>query len=199
MEHQTVPVIENALVTPVGYISAYTHRGGLEFVPFGSEDPTHGYFRRKAEGEILDERHVKNLIVTNASKFMAKRMRPGTSWGAGISHLEVGTGVGTGTTQNPQAEVSSYTALRTPLARKAITSWTCLDGSGNPTGSDTNVLQITTTFVEIEANGAIVEMGLFGGDSTVTTGTGQMFNYKVFPAITKDNTMQLTLVWTLTF
>jgi hypothetical protein len=189
---------QEKILSANGFISAYLHRGeGLEFVPL-SDEPGHGYFRIPHKA-ILLERHAKNLIVTKASQLMAKRMRPGASWGAGITHLEVGTGVGTGTAQAPQGENAAQTALRQPLARKAITSWSNLDGSGNPAGSDTNVLQLTTTFVENEANGALVEMGLFGGDATSTLGSGFMFNYKVFPAINKDNTMQLTLVWKLTF
>jgi hypothetical protein len=189
---------EDLLAKPEGFISAYLHpAGALEFVPYG-DDPTHGYHRILREA-VVDERHVKNLIVTNASKFIAKRMRPGASWGTGISYLEVGTGVGTGTTQVPQAENLAQTALRVPLLRKAISAWTNLDSGGVATGTDTNVLQITTTFLEAEANGAIVEMGLFGGDATATNGSGQMFNYKTFPVLNKDNTMQLTLVWKLTF
>jgi hypothetical protein len=189
---------EEKVLNASGFISAYLHYGDAEFVSFNDGDPTHGFYQVPA-AQIAQEMHVKNLIVSRASLFMAKRMRPGTSWGAGITHLEVGTGVGTGTTQVPQTESVSQTALRTPLARKAITSWTNLDTGGAATGTDTNVLQITTTFVEAEANGAIVEMGLFGGDATTTLGSGQMFNYKTFPVINKDNTMQLTLVWKLTF
>jgi hypothetical protein len=126
-------------------------------------------------------------------------MRPGTSWGAGIGYLEVGTGYGTGTSQAPQPENSAQTQLRVPAARKAITSWTNLDSNGNATASDTNVIQFTTTFLENDVTGALVEMGLFGGDATATIGSGQMFNYKVFPAINKDNTMQLTFVWKVTW
>lgn len=194
---------EELVIRPQGFISAYLHRGALEFVQHEGGDASNGYYRipqgMDAADVIIQERHVKNLIVTNASKFMAKRMRPGTSWGAGIGHLEVGTGFGTGTLQAPQVENTAQTVLRTPLARKAISSWTNLDAGGAATGSDTNVLQITTTFIETEANGAIVEMGLFGGDSTTSLGSGQMFNYKSFPVLNKDNTMQLTLVWKLTF
>jgi hypothetical protein len=181
-----------------GFISAYQHAGPLEFVSHNNpDDPTNGYFRLPDTIEV--ERHMKNLIVTKASVFMAKRMRGGTSWGAGIGYLEVGTGVGSGTTQSPQAESAAQTALRTPLLRKAITSWTCLDTDGDPTASDTNVVQYTTTFTEAEAIGAIVEMGMFGGDATTTNGSGFMFNYKVFPVINKDDTMQLTIVWKVTY
>lgn len=188
---------EDSTRKPAGFLDAYLHRGSMTFVPL-SDLPGHGYLVPKGV-EMVDERHVKNLIVTNASKFMAKRMRPGTSWGSGITHLEVGTGVGTGTTQVPQGENAAQIALRTPLTREPITTWTCLDTGGNPTGADTNVIQYTTTFIESKANGALVEMGMFGGDATTALGSGQMFNYKSFPVINKDNTMQLTLVWKLTF
>lgn len=188
---------ERKQITAEGFISAYAHTGDLKFVAM-SDEAGHGYYEIDPI-QLIGERHVKNLIVNKASDLMAKRMRPSTSWGAGITHLEVGTGVGSGTTQAPQVESATQTALRVPLARKAISSWTNLDTGGAPTGSDTNVLQLTTTFVEAEANGAIVEMGLFGGDATATNGSGFMFNYKTFKVLNKDNTMQLTLVWKLTF
>jgi hypothetical protein len=189
---------KDSVSLPKGFISVYTHHGAMEFVPYGDDDPTHGYMKIR-EANIMDERHIKNMIVLNASKFIAKRMRPGASWGEGITHLEVGTGVGTGTTQAPQGENAAQTLLRTPLLRKAITSWTCLDANGLPTAADTSVVQYTTTFVELEANGAIVESGMFGGDATITNGTGQMFNYKTFKVINKDDTMQLTMVWKVTY
>lgn len=181
-----------------GFIGAFMHNPvDLEFVSLNPDDPKQGYFRIPQK-EIIREMHLKNLIVSRASTFMAKRMAP-TAWGAGISYLEVGTGVGTGTTQAPQAEDTGKTALRVPLTRVAITSWTYLDASGNPTASETNVIQLTTTFLEAQANGALVEMGLFGGDATATIGSGYMFNYKVFPVWNKDSTMRLTVVWKLTF
>jgi hypothetical protein len=188
---------EHDIVMPKGFISAFTHTGDAEFVQVGDE-PNQGYFVLPKDN-IADEMHVKNLIVDMASRFMAKRMRPGTSWGNGIGYLEVGTGVGTGNTQAPQSESVSQTRLRASLARKAITSWTYLDSNNNPTASETNVLQLTTTFNENEAVGAIVEMGLFGGDASTSLNTGFMFNYKTFPVWNKQNDMKLTIVWKLTF
>lgn len=189
--------VEKDIVVPKGFISAFMHKGEPEFVQLGDE-PNQGYFVLPKE-KVAQEMHVKNLIVDMASRLMAKRMRPGTSWGSGIQYLEVGTGVGTGTTQVPQPESVTQTALRQPLARKAITSWTYLDRSNNPTASETNVIQLTTTFNETEAVGAIVEMGLFGGDATASLGTGYMFNYKTFPVWNKADDMKFTVVWKLTF
>jgi hypothetical protein len=186
---------DGALRNAVGYIHAYQHTEDLEFVKVG-DAPNQGYFKLKG---VVGERHMKNLIVNMASKFMAHRMVPGTSWGSGIGYLEVGTGVGTGTTQAPQVEDVNQTALRVALSRKAITSWTFLDSAGNATASETNVVQYTTTFLETEAIGAIVEMGLFGGDATTTLGSGHMFNYKVFPVWNKQSGMRLTVIWNITY
>ncbi|WP_017814481.1 hypothetical protein [Paenibacillus shenyangensis] len=166
---------------PVGLVSVILHKGPL------------------ADGQIIEEFHIKNLIVANASRFMAKRMRPGANWGAGITHLEVGTGVGDGTQASPQAASLSQTVLRSPLARKAITSWTYLDSNGQATSAESNILQLTTTFLENEANGAVVEMGMFGGDASNTLGSGYMFNYKTVPVINKTSEYQLTFAWRLTF
>lgn len=178
-----------------GFISAYTHTDELEFVQLG--EGNQGYY--KTPKNVQSEMHVKNLIVNRASQFMAKRMKPGTSWGNGIQYLEVGTGVGTGTTQVPQREDINQSTLRVPLTRKEITSWTYLDANDQPTAVETNVLALTTTFNEQDAIGAIVEMGLFGGDATAQTGTGYMFNYKAFPVWNKADGMRLTIVWKITF
>lgn len=192
MENQELDILQAK-----GFISAYMHTEDGEFIPTGTE-PKQGYYKLNADA-VQREMHIKNLIVDMASKFMAKRMRPGASWGAGIQYLELGTGVGSGTTQNPEPESATQTTLRQPLERKDVTSWTYLDGSGQSTASETNVVQLTFVFNESEANNAIVEMGLFGGDATATLSTGYMFNYKTFPVWNKDNTMKLTVVWTLTF
>lgn len=191
MEHSEV------YPTPKGFIDMYGHKGEAVFVQVGDGE-NQGYYVLPKD-EVIEEMHMPNLIVSKASQYMAKRMVPGTSWGTGIGFLEVGTGVGTGSTQNPQVEAMSQVALRVPLIRKAISSWTYLDASGNPTASETNVVQYTTIFTETEAVGALVEQALFGGDATATAGTGYMFNYKAFAVWNKDNTMRLTVVWKLTF
>lgn len=179
-----------------GFIGGYLHTDELVFVQTG-EASNQGYFRRPKE--VIQEMHVKNLIVNRASLLMAKRMRPGTTWGSGIQYLELGTGVGTGTTQEPQGENVNQTTLRRSLIRKEITIWTYLDANGNPTSTETNVLQLSTTFTGNEGNGALVEMGLFGGDATIDQGTGYMFNYKTFPVWNKQAGMNLTIVWRVTF
>ena len=183
--------------TPKGVIDMFGHKGRPTFVQVG-EGANQGYLIIPKEN-IIREEHLKNLIVNKASVLMAKRMVPGVSWGAGIGYLELGTGVGTGTTQAPQVESPSQTALRLSLVRKAITAWTYVDANDNPTGTPTNRIRYTTNLGESEAVGALVEQALFGGDATSTRGSGYMFNYKTFKVWNKDDTMELTIAWTLTF
>lgn len=183
--------------TMKGFVSSYMHTNNPEMV-WIDEKNKQGYVKRSSLN-LIKEFHLKNLIVDKASSFIAKRMRPGASWGAGISHLELGIGFGTGSSQAPQPESQTQTQLRNALARKAIGAWTYIDNSGNPTASETNIIEFTVTFADTEANGAIVEMGLFGGDATIALGSGYMFNYKVFPVWNKQTGMQLTITWRITF
>lgn len=166
--------------TPEGYIGIVMHKGGTYDVTTDSFSP---------DTEIIEKAEFPNLIVNKASVLMARRMAPGSAvnvnTGAniadGLQYLAVGTGVGTGTTQNPEAAVLTQTVLRTELFRKEFTSWTFVDAAGNNTNTPTNILKLATTFLEAEAVGALVEMGLFGGDATATRDSGHMFNYKTFP------------------
>lgn len=194
--------LSEVMKKPVGFIKGIMHTGTPKFQPVGNgSDPKQGYLMIP-KANIIQEHCMKNLIVDMASTLIAKRMRPGASWAAGIGFLEVGSGVGTGTTQSPQIEDHTQVALRQAMARKAITAWTYLDPSNNlaVTAAETNVLQLTTTFLEAEAVGAITEMGLFGGDAVLgTLGSGYMFNSKAFGVWNKQNNMQLTIVWSLTF
>jgi hypothetical protein len=187
---------------PIGVVTIMEHKEPLNFVWINKETGQ-GYYEVPKWHERLftpfKYKRVKNLIVNRASLLMAKRMAPGASWGAGITHIEVGTGVGTGTTQAPQAEEVAQTALRVPLTRKALTTWTFIDAGGNPTASETGIIEFSVNFGAEEAIGALVEMGLFGGNATVTNGTGYMFNYKVFSVWNKQSGMQLTITWRITF
>lgn len=212
---------DESLVRPEGWIRLLGHRGDLKFIPWAVKDPelwkkaqNDPSLKAKLEDpkfgvmdfsniEITDELFERNLIVQQASVLMAERMAPGNTGTAGIGYLAVGTGFGNGTSTAPQAEDPTYVQLRAEAFRKAITSWTYLDGSGNPIGTPPNgvgVLQLTTTFAATEANVAIVEMGLFGGSATTTANSGLIFNYKVVGAWNKTQSSgALTVIWTITF
>lgn len=196
MESKIIRGTEDATINPAGFISAYMHTEAPVFVQNGT-DPQQGYYLIPETCE--QELHVKNLIVDWASDFMTKRLRPGASWGTGITHLELGTGVGAGTQQAPEVERRTMKSLRQPFFRKAISSWSYVDALGNPTAQETSAIQITTLFNPSEAVGALTEMGLWGGDATNALGSGYMFNIKTFSVWNKQAGMILTIVWTLRF
>lgn len=171
---------------PTGYIGMILHKGGEWNAQTQSLTP---------DAEIIEKVEFKNLIVNSASTLMAQRMAPSASTSTttagdfianGLQYLAVGTGVQeTGTTgydyMNPQPAAVTNTKLRSELYRKGFTSWSFIDPStGNTVSTATNILQVVTTFLESEAVGALVEMGLFGGNATTTKDTGFMFNYKTF-------------------
>ena len=207
--------------TPKGEIALYVHKGGTI---------QNGEIK---DGQLLDEVVIKNLIVDKASELMAARMAPGAITGAttpalqgnfldrGLQYLAVGVGVLQDTTkpydektntvettewdlQNPPAETLTTTKLIGEFFRKPFTSWCFVDAAGNEASTLTNILKITTTFFENEANGPITELGLYGGDAQDWNAgqgkdSGYLFNYKTFKVINKSENARITIVWKLTF
>lgn len=162
------------------------------------------------------DRHYKNIIVNICSNLIASWACMGNTMGVplpsvdswGIRTLAVGTGNWTDL-QNPPAETSAQTQLFAELARKSFANVTYVDSiSGLPSTDRTNIVDFTTTFLETEAVGPLVEMGLFGGSYHLNDGTGgnatatnggTMINYKTFLVINKPATSKLTITWRLTF
>jgi hypothetical protein len=152
--------------------------------------------------EILDnpDRHFNNLIVDICSELIAE-------WSfqllvptvPGILALAVGTGASGWDILNPPGETSDLTQLYSELYRKQITSRTYVDDSGNPVVTRTNKVEYTTLFDYAEANGPLVEMGLFGGTNSLSMGDGTRVNAKHFPVLNKDATSQLTIMWKLIY
>lgn len=174
--------------TTTGNIRMILHKGGS----YDSKTKT------IVGGEIIRDEKRKNIIVNTGAVLAARRLMPGDELTAGLQYLAIGTGYGTGTPQVPEPENPTYTQLRTEIDRVAITSHQYLDGNGDPSVTPTNIIQLTTTFLEDDANGALVEMGLFGGNATSTVNSGYMFNYKVFAEWNKTGTTRLTIVWEIT-
>jgi hypothetical protein len=204
-----------------GQLSLIEHKGG-EFIN-----------GKLVGGEIIHEETIQNLIVDTASQLMAARMAPGAITGAtdpafqgnfvdkGLQYLAVGVGVLQDPSlpydevtnnvdrtqwdlQNPPSETLTTTKLVGEFYRKRFTSWCFLDAAGNETSSLTNVLKITTTFLENEANGPITEIGLYGGDAQAWNAgagkdSGYLFNYKTVKVWNKIDESRLTIVWKLTF
>ncbi|MDF2533952.1 MAG: hypothetical protein K0R18_109 [Bacillales bacterium] len=176
---------------PTGYIGMILHKGGEWNAETQSLTP---------DAEIIEKLEFKNLIVNSASTLMAQRLAPSSSTSTvtpgnfianGLQYLAVGQGVQESGQSgfdfmNPQPAAVTNVKLRDELFRKTFTSWSFIDqGTGASVSSATNIVQVVTTFLEAEAVGPIVEMGLYGGNATATKDSGFMFNYKTFPVWNK--------------
>lgn len=210
---------------PSGIITMILHDGGEYNIKTGMIE----------NGNELARKEIKNLIVNDASKFMAMRMAPGKTNGKmigsnyqkgecdgefdtiGLQYLAVGVGIlvkpgedydekenNVNTSewdlQNPPMEQLTDSQLRGELFRKKFTDWKFIDSTGNISENATNILLLSTTFLEGEAVGPLTEMGLYGGSSAQDDkNTGIMFNYKTFKVWNKPQDSRLTIVWRLTF
>jgi hypothetical protein len=159
--------------------------------------------------KFTDGREIKtdlghNIIVTVASELMAELAR-GIIGDLvrvqvdGIRTLAVGTGAIGWDLQNPPPETSAQTLLENELYRKEFDSVNYIDGMGGISPTRTNIIQLTTVFGLAEANGPLVEMGLFGGTDSLNTNGGSIFNYYTMPVINKNASQTLSIIWSLSF
>jgi len=139
------------------------------------------------------DRQYHNLIVDVCSNLIASWAYADSSPTVpGILSLAVGTGDVGWDLQNPPAETAGLIELYAELIRKPV-----VPSYVSPPPS--NVVDFTTTFDYGEANGALVEMGLFGGVGALGAGGGIRVNAKHFPVINKRHDSTLTILWELTF
>jgi hypothetical protein len=154
-------------------------------------------------GKLVYDYASPNVIVNSASILIARLLKDSSEPSGGITFLSVGTGDGEWDIQDPPAPTTSQTKLEGEVDRKAISSsnTSFIDpNTGDPVGNDTptNIVDYAVTFSESEAVGAIVEMGLFGGDATEASDSGTMLNYRTFPVINKTNSMTLSVIFRIT-
>lgn len=150
------------------------------------------------------DRYFDNLIVDICSELIAEWAITGlisdvADHVPGILTLAVGTGAGGWDIQNPPAETADLEILYSELARKQFSDKTYVDVDYNPTTTRTNVVDFTTMFDYAEANGPLVEMGLFGGADALLPNSGTRVNAKHFAVLNKNATSQLTILWRLIF
>jgi hypothetical protein len=168
------------------------------------------------------QRHQEfhNLIVRDASILVARLMKDNQEPPKAAYVLAVGTGDSGWNPMSPPAPTNTQRALYSELTRKTFSSTEFIDSTGVPVARPTNVVDFTTTFVESEAVGPLVEMGLIGGNistnlsirNAVTPANGPydspivdlttketLINYLTFPVWNKPATSELEIVWRLTF
>lgn len=148
-----------------------------------------------------EKKHFKNLIVNDCALLISELLKSNGSV-AGISHLAIGQGVGTGSLQLPTDPALTDHVLGDELFRKAVSISYNTDVDTITDGTRTNVLDITCTFGVDEPNptepatsSTLTEMGLFGGTGASSKDGGTMVNMKRFSVWNKPADALLTLTW----
>ena len=124
------------------------------------------------DGQIKDQREIKNLVVTAGKEFIAARM-VGTP--TGMSHMAVGAGT--------TAAAVGDTALESELGRVALASDTATAA----------VVTYTASFPPATGTGAVTEAGIFNAG----TG-GTMLCRTVFSVVNKGVDDAMTITWQIT-
>lgn len=131
---------------------------------------------RDKDGNIKDERLVKNLVTTAGKTYIAARMTD-TSQPTDMSHMAIGTG--------STAAAVSDTTLGTESARVALTG-----AEGSPS---TNTIVYTATFGAGTGTGALREAGVLNASSG-----GTLLCRTVYDVVNKGADDSITITWTIT-
>lgn len=128
-----------------------------------------------ADGQIKDERDIKNLVVSTGLNFIASRMKEATA--TVMSHMSLGTGT--------TAAALGDTTLGTEISgsRVALTSTTVT----------ANQVTYIASFAAGVGTGAVTESGIFNADTS-----GTMLCRTVFPVVNKQAGDSMTVTWTVT-
>lgn len=130
-----------------------------------------------AQGNVISEQTVKNLVVTAGLNHIAARMaNSGTP--DQMSHMALGS--------SSTAPALSDTTLGAQLGNRASLAV----AGGTPSG---NQVTYTATFSAGVATGAVVEAGIFNA----STG-GTLLCRTTFPVINKADTDSLAVTWIVT-
>jgi len=168
-------------------------------------------------GHLLHYYRSKNIITLDAGIQLARLSKDPTEPAHGFNMLAIGSGA-TGALLSPDAPDSRQRRLNAEIERKAFSSTTFRDASGNAVAIPTNIVDYTCTYGSGEAVGPLNEMGIL---STISDNPGTknpnpdvfptrvvtrdltlydvLINYLTFPVIAKPSTAILALTWRLTY
>ena len=128
---------------------------------------------RDKDGNVKDERNIKNLIVDSGLNFICDRMKNDET---AMTHMALGSG--------STAAAAGDTSLGSQL------------GSREALDSDTvsaNTITYTSSFEAGDATGAVTEAGIFNAASG-----GTMLCRTVFAVVNKGADDSLSVTWTIT-
>jgi len=131
--------------------------------------------RTNEHGVIVEERNVKNLVVTTGKNYIASKMVATTNSPVSMTHMGIGTGTAT--------PAIGDTALSGQTARAALTG-SAVSG---------NAITYTATFNPGVGDGAITEAGIFNASTS-----GTMLCRTTFPVVNKGSGDTITITWVVT-
>ena len=128
---------------------------------------------RDKDGNVKDERNIKNLIVDSGLNFICDRMKNDET---AMTHMALGSG--------STAAAAGDTSLGSQLgSREALDSDTV----------SSNTITYTSSFEASDATGAVTEAGIFNAASG-----GTMLCRTVFAVVNKGADDSLSVTWTIT-
>lgn len=142
---------------------------------------------KDADGNVVEERKVENLITTTGKQLMTFLLGA-LDTSVKPDFMAVGTGAG--------APAAGDTDLGTEVFREAINSFTAV----TTTTTDDTIQYVMEIGPGELTSGALTEAGLFG--SSVTEGvasgavdSGHLLSRVTYPAINKTSSLTLTITW----
>lgn len=128
---------------------------------------------RDKDGNVKDERNIKNLIVDSGLNFICDRMKNDET---AMTHMALGSG--------STAAAAGDTSLGSQLgSREALDSDTV----------SSNTITYVASFEAGDATGAVTEAGIFNAASG-----GTMLCRTVFAVVNKSADDSLSVTWTIT-
>ena len=128
---------------------------------------------RDKDGNVKDERNIKNLIVDSGLNFICDRMKNDET---AMTHMALGSG--------STAAAAGDTSLGSQLgSREALDSDTV----------SSNTITYTASFEANDATGSVTEAGIFNAASG-----GTMLCRTVFAVVNKGADDSLSVTWTIT-
>ena len=129
------------------------------------------------DGNVKEEREVKNLVVNTGLAFIISRM-VGTSK-AVMSHMALGS--------STTAAAAAQTDLVAMLGSREVLDSTTITGTNN------EKVVYVSSFEAGKATGAVTEAGIFNAATA-----GDMLCRVVFPVVNKGADDTMSISWTLT-
>ena len=130
------------------------------------------------DGSLIEERQVKNLVVTVGKNYIANRMQ-GNSVASVMNTMAIGI--------NSTTPAVAQTTLQSEAGRVAMASFSA---SGNQ-------VTATATFPAGTGTGAITEAGIFNPSSAGASG-GTMLCRTTFPVVNKAAGDSIAVTWVIT-